>query len=70
MQPHTEEQRAFQQLVYKMTGEYTRKNNELKEQNKERLYFLSHWMHHLKTPVSVIELIINKEEKQMKQLKY
>ncbi|MGJ7921715.1 sensor histidine kinase [Neobacillus sp. LXY-4] len=62
-QPHTEEQRAFQQIIYKMTEEYTRKNNELKENNKERLYFLSHWMHHLKTPVSVIELIINNEEK-------
>ncbi|SEN01498.1 Signal transduction histidine kinase [Mesobacillus persicus] len=63
LQPHTEEQKVFQQLVNKMTSEYTRKNNELKEQNKERLYFLSHWMHHLKTPVSVMELIITKEEK-------
>lgn len=63
LHPHTEEQRAFQQLVHNMTREYTRKNNELKEQNKERYYFLSHWMHHLKTPVSVIELIINEENK-------
>ncbi len=60
LQPHTEEQKAFQKLIHKMTGQYTRKNNEMKEQNKERLYFLSHWLHHLKTPVSVIELLTNK----------
>ncbi|WP_231575048.1 sensor histidine kinase [Bacillus sp. B-jedd] len=40
------------------------KNNVLKNQNKERLYFLSHWMHHLKTPVSVMELILNKEDQE------
>ena len=64
LQPHTEEQRAFQQLLHKLTGEFTMKNNELKEQNKERLYFLSHWMHFLKTPVSVMELILNNEEQE------
>ncbi|MBM7661041.1 signal transduction histidine kinase [Bacillus mesophilus] len=63
LQPQTEEQKAFQQLINKIRGEYNRRNNQYKEQNKERLYFLSHWMHHLKTPVSVIELIINKENK-------
>ncbi|WP_254660822.1 sensor histidine kinase [Bacillus sp. FJAT-27225] len=61
LQPHTEEQKAFLKLVHKMTGQYTRENNELKEQNKERLFFLSHWLHHLKTPVSVIALLMNKE---------
>ncbi|AZU62102.1 sensor histidine kinase [Neobacillus mesonae] len=61
--PQTEEQKAFQQLLHKITGEHTGKYNEMREQNKERLYFLSHWMHYLKTPVSVIELIISKEEK-------
>ncbi|MBT2641564.1 sensor histidine kinase [Bacillus sp. ISL-41] len=60
---YTEEQKAFKKLLSKTVGEYSQKYTELKEQNKERLYFLSHWMHHLKTPVSVIELIINNEEK-------
>ncbi|CEG28659.1 two-component sensor histidine kinase [Bacillus sp. B-jedd] len=63
-QPHTKEQMAFQQLIHKLTGEFTMKNNVLKNQNKERLYFLSHWMHHLKTPVSVMELILNKEDQE------
>ncbi|WP_374723211.1 hypothetical protein [Peribacillus tepidiphilus] len=63
LHPHTEEQKAFQQLLNKIIWEHTSKYNEMKERNKERLYFLSHWMHYLKTPVSVIELIIHKEEK-------
>jgi two-component system, OmpR family, sensor histidine kinase YxdK len=62
-QAYTEEQKGFKELLSKTVGEQSQKYTELKEQNKERLYFLSHWMHHLKTPVSVIELIINKEDK-------
>lgn len=62
-QPSTEEQKTYQQLLDKLVHEQNHRFNELKEQNNERFYFLSHWMHHLKTPVSVIELIINKEEK-------
>lgn len=63
LEVYTEEQKGFKELLSKTVGEQSQKYTELKEQNKERLYFLSHWMHHLKTPVSVIELIINKEEK-------
>lgn len=62
LQAQTEEQKAFKHLLAKTVSEHSKKYNELKNLNKERLYFLSHWMHHLKTPVSVIELIINKEE--------
>ncbi|WML31328.1 sensor histidine kinase [Neobacillus sp. OS1-32] len=62
LQPHTEEEKGFQQLLHKIITEHTSKYNEMKEQNKERFYFLSHWMHYLKTPVSVIELMISKEE--------
>ncbi|RSD29006.1 sensor histidine kinase [Mesobacillus subterraneus] len=60
---HTMEQKAFQQLLHKLVNEYTKENNQLKEHSKERIHFLSHWMHHLKTPVSVIELILHNEEK-------
>ncbi|CAM3807209.1 sensor histidine kinase [Mesobacillus thioparans] len=60
---HTEEQKAFKKLIEKTVSEHSYKYIELKEQNKERFYFLSHWMHHLKTPVSVIELMISKEGK-------
>lgn len=60
--PHTEEQKAFYQLLQNNISEHTRKYNTMKEQKNESLYFLSHWMHFLKTPVSVIELIISKEK--------
>lgn len=63
LRPHTVEQKAYEQLLNKLVGEHASQYSDLKERSKERLYFLSHWMHHLKTPVSVIELIINKEEK-------
>lgn len=63
LQPHTEEQKAFHQLLSKKISGHTSQYNEMKEYYKESLYFLSHWMHYLKTPVSVIELIINEEEK-------
>ncbi|MGD6830581.1 sensor histidine kinase [Sutcliffiella halmapala] len=60
--PHTEEQKTFQQWMSKTNHEHSRELNDLKEQNKERLYFLSHWMHHLKTPVSVMELMLQNEK--------
>ncbi|MBM7621943.1 signal transduction histidine kinase [Bacillus tianshenii] len=60
-QPHTEEQKSFQHWIQKTEREHSSAVNDLKEQNKERLYFLSHWMHHLKTPVSVMELMIQNE---------
>lgn len=63
LEAYTGEQKVFKRLLAKTVSENSQKFNDLKEQNKERIYFLSHWMHHLKTPVSVIELIINKEEK-------
>jgi two-component system, OmpR family, sensor histidine kinase YxdK len=63
MVAHTEEQKAFKKLLENTVREHSQKYIDLKAQNKERFYFLSHWMHHLKTPVSVIELIISKEEK-------
>ncbi|MCC3359470.1 sensor histidine kinase [Bacillus sp. REN16] len=62
IETYTEEQKAFRQLLNKTLKEHTSKYNEILERNQERVYFLSHWMHHLKTPVSVIELIINNGE--------
>lgn len=62
IEPHTEEQKAFQRLLNKNIREHTGRYNKMREQNQERYYFLSRWMHHLKTPVSVIDLIVEKEE--------
>lgn len=59
LEPYTEEQKAFQQLLHKTITEQSAHYYDMKQQNEARLYFLSHWIHDLKTPVSVIELIIN-----------
>ena len=65
---YTEEQKAFLHLMNKKEEAHSREKNEQKVKNKERLYFLSHWMHYLKTPVSVIELMIQKEKKETGEL--
>lgn len=62
LQPNTEEQKVFYQLLQQKISEHTRKYNKMKEQKEESLYFLSHWMHFLKTPVSVIELMMSKDQ--------
>lgn len=68
LEPKTNEQNAFKQLVDKKFREHTSKYNNLKKQNEKKLYFLSHWMHHLKTPISVIELIISKEKNESEDI--
>lgn len=65
---HTEEQKGFYNWIKKMTHEHSREKNEQIERNKERLYFLSHWMHHLKTPVSVMDLILQNEKQSQSSL--
>ncbi|KMJ59902.1 histidine kinase [Bacillus sp. LL01] len=60
---YTEEQKAFYHWIKKVNQEHSSEKNEQIAKNKERLYFLSHWMHHLKTPVSVMDLIIQNEKK-------
>lgn len=63
MKIYTEEQKAFDKWIKNLSYQHSREKNEQNEKNKERLYFLSHWMHHLKTPVSVTDLIIQNEQK-------
>ncbi|MEA3322485.1 MAG: sensor histidine kinase [Bacillota bacterium] len=63
MKIFTEEQKAFYQWIKKLNYQHSKEKNEQSEKNKERLYFLSHWMHHLKTPVSVMDLIVQNEKK-------
>ena len=64
--PHTEEQKAFYQLLQNNISEHTRKYNTMKEQKNESLYFYPIGCT-FKTPVSVIELIISKEKQRMLQ---
>ncbi|KHF39644.1 sensor histidine kinase [Halalkalibacter okhensis] len=63
LKPITEEQIVIKKLVTKFNFGFNQEINELKENNKERIYLLSHLMHNLKAPVSVIELIVEQHTK-------
>ncbi|MDY7223232.1 sensor histidine kinase [Halalkalibacterium halodurans] len=57
--PKTEEQRVMTELIETVTSDFRRDMSQLHIQNKERLYLVSHWIHQLKTPVSVNELLMD-----------
>lgn len=62
LQPQTNEQQLICRVLKKNKANASKKYHQLKEKNDENLYFLSHFMHYLKTPVSVITLMISKEK--------
>ena len=61
LSPSTYEQQRVNQLMLKMSLTNRQQYLQLKEHHRENLYFLSHLMHHLKAPLSVIEIICNDE---------
>jgi len=61
LSPSTYEQQLVNQLLLKMSIANSQQYQQLKEHHRENLYFLSHLMHHLKAPLSVIEIICNDE---------
>ena len=61
LSPSTYEQQLVNQLLLKMSISNSQQYQQLKEHHRENLYFLSHLMHHLKAPLSVIEIICNDE---------
>lgn len=61
LKPRTEEQRIFFRLLEKQKKEHSKKYSDLKNHYDESIYFLSHFMHHLKTPVAIIDLILENE---------
>ncbi|WP_339215062.1 sensor histidine kinase [Ornithinibacillus sp. FSL M8-0202] len=74
--PMTMEQTRVKQLIDKNNRQAKAIHSTLVEQHKEDMAFLSHWIHHLKTPVSVMELIMErhtdergKEEEYITRLK-
>lgn len=60
--PQTKEQKRICDVLNETKAQSTKKYYRLQERNNENLYFLSHFMHFLKTPVSVIALITSKEK--------
>ena len=64
MNPHTCEQTLMLELLEKQKEESIRNYHCLKEQNDSNLYFLSHFMHYLKAPLSVITLLVGNDKKE------
>lgn len=62
LKPQTNEQELVCLILNNNKANASRKYHQLQEQNDENLYFLSHFMHYLKTPVSVITLMISKDK--------
>lgn len=59
--PSTYEQQMINRLLVKISTNNSHQYQQLKDHHRENLYFLSHLMHHLKAPLSVIEIILSDE---------
>ena len=62
LKPQTNEQKLVCRSWHQNKANASKQYHQLKERNEENLYFLSHFMHYLKTPVSVMTLMISKEK--------
>ncbi|WML32954.1 sensor histidine kinase [Clostridium sp. OS1-26] len=60
LSPRTIEQQESAKAIFKIHENYTNTISKVNAQNTEYKYFLSQWVHNMKTPVSVINLIILK----------
>lgn len=71
LKPVTSEQKKINGFWLAALEKHTGELNKLKLESKNRNYFLSQWIHNLKTPISVIDLIIQKaayEEKDLSEV--
>ncbi|AKA68151.1 sensor histidine kinase [Clostridium scatologenes] len=59
----TNEQKEASRAILKIHENYTNKISSIYAQNTKNKYFLSQWIHNIKTPVSIIDLIIQKATK-------
>ncbi len=60
LRPITEEQKAINRIMTTAYEIYTSEVSQIKAKNKNKSYFISQWIHNLKTPISVIDLIAQK----------
>ena len=58
--PRTEEQRAINDAIQAIHQRYIRELQTMRADNEAWRHFLSQWVHNLKTPISVINLITQK----------
>ncbi|MFW6288052.1 MAG: sensor histidine kinase, partial [bacterium] len=62
LSPATCEQKQTSSVLGKIHKQYLEKIQEIKLENKHNKRFMSQWIHNMKTPVSVIDLVIQKTE--------
>ncbi len=58
----TSEQKAYIKLLSKIYENNSEKISEYEEQHREYIYFINQWVHQMKTPVSIINLILQDEK--------
>ncbi|AAK78352.1 signal transduction histidine kinase [Clostridium acetobutylicum] len=61
----TPEQRMAQEAILKIHKNYAAKISEIDYKNSDIKYFISQWIHNMKTPVSVIDLIVQREKEKL-----
>lgn len=57
------ERKEIGRAIASIHNNYINKINEIKEENNKKNKFLSQWIHNMKTPVSVIDMILQKSVK-------
>lgn len=59
--PNTEEQAMFKKILIKLYKICNNKTVKYEEEHKQYIYFVNQWVHQMKTPVAVINLILQDE---------
>ncbi|HEX2947193.1 MAG TPA: sensor histidine kinase [Clostridia bacterium] len=60
LQPVTSEQKEAAEAIEHIHRKYLRQITEIYSSNKDQRHFISQWIHNMKTPVSVMDLIIRR----------
>lgn len=66
LNPKTNEQKEIAKAIFKIHENYTNKISTIYAQNADNKYFLSQWIHNIKTPTSIIDLVVQKASKEIK----
>ncbi|MCX7749432.1 MAG: sensor histidine kinase [Clostridia bacterium] len=60
LSPSTQEQKEVSNLITTLHQSYLEKIHHIQLENTQKKHFISQWIHNMKTPVSVIDLIVQK----------
>lgn len=60
LQAKTNEQKKASQIITRIHEEYVKEIHEIYAEMEDKKYFLSRWIHNMKTPISIMDLVIQK----------